>query len=55
MIEGIGEVKKAVPEMVVLVLHYSFKISVADLYTAGAVEEGFCDGKLFGRMAFCRS
>lgn len=24
----------------------------ADLYTAGAVEEGFCDGMLFGRMAF---
>ena len=24
----------------------------ADLFTAGAVKEGFCDGMLFGRMAF---
>lgn len=52
MIAGIGKVKKAVPEMVVLGSAPTYLRQFADLYTAGAVEEGFCDGMLFGRMAF---
>ena len=52
MIAGIGEVKKAVPEMVIFGSAASYLRRFADLYTAGAVEEGFCDGMLFGRMAF---
>ena len=52
MIAGIGEVKKAVPEMVIFDSAPTYLRQFADLYTAGAVEEGFCDGMLFGRMAF---
>ena len=52
MIAGIGEVKKAVPEMVIFGSAPTYLRQFADLYTAGGVEEGFCDGMLFGRMAF---
>ena len=52
MIAGIGEVKKAVPEMVIFGSAPTYLRQFADLDTAGAVEEGFCDGMLFGRMAF---
>lgn len=52
MIAGIGEVKKAVPEMVIFGSAPTYLRQFADLYTAGAVEEGFCDGMLFERMAF---
>ena len=52
MIAGIGEVKKAVPEIVIFGSAPTYLRQFADLYTAGAVEEGFCDGMLFGRMAF---
>ena len=52
MIAGIGEVKKAVPEMVIFGSAPTYLRQFADLYTAGAVEEGYCDGMLFGRMAF---
>ncbi len=52
MIAGIREVKKAVPEMVIFGSAPTYLRQFADLYTAGAVEEGFCDGMLFGRMAF---
>ena len=52
MIAGIGEVKKVVPEMVIFGSAPTYLRQFADLYTAGAVEEGFCDGMLFGRMAF---
>ena len=52
MIAGIGEVKNAVPEMVIFGSAPTYLRQFADLYTAGAVEEGFCDGMLFGRMAF---
>lgn len=52
MIRGIGAVKKAVPEMTVWASSPSYMREYADLYTAGAVEEGLCDGMLFGRMAF---
>ena len=52
MIAGIGEVKKAVPEMVIFGSAPTYLRQFADLYTAGAVEEGFCDGMLFVIMAF---
>lgn len=52
MIHGIGSVKKAVPEMAVYGSAPTYMRQYADLYTAGAVEEGLCDGMLFGRMAF---
>lgn len=52
MISGIGEVKKAVPGMTVFASAPTYLRQFADLYTAGAVEEGLCDGMLFGRMAF---
>lgn len=52
MIHGIGAVKRAVPELTVLASAPSYLRQYADLYSAGAVEEGLCDGMLFGRMAF---
>jgi len=52
MIEGIGQVKKAVPEMVIYGSAPTYLRQYADLYVAGAVEQGMCDGMLFGRMAF---
>ncbi len=52
MIRGIGEVKKAVPEMTILASAPTYLRQYADLYSAGAVEQGLCDGMLFGRMAF---
>ena len=52
MIGGIGDVKKAVPEMVILASAPTYLRQFADLYAAGAVEQGCCDGMLFGRMAF---
>lgn len=52
MIHGIGEVKAAVPEIKVFASAPTYLRSYADLYAAGAVEQGMCDGMLFGRMAF---
>ena len=52
MIHGIGTVKKAVPEMVIYGSAPSYLREFSDLFTAGAVEEGLCDGMLFGRLAF---
>ncbi len=52
MIQGIGAVKKAVPDMVIWASAPTYLRQFADLYTAGAVEDGLCDGMLFGRMAF---
>lgn len=52
MISGVGAVKKTVPEMTILASAPTYLRQYADLYTAGAVEEGLCDGMLFGRMAF---
>lgn len=54
MIHGIGAVKKAVPEMTVWASAPSYLRQYADLFTAGAVEQGLCDGMLFGRMAFAQ-
>ena len=52
MIRGIGAVKKAVRQMVVWGSAPSYLRQWADLYSAGAIEEGDCDGMLFGRMSF---
>ena len=52
MIHGIGTVKRAVPEMTVFASAPSYLREYADLFTAGAVEEGLCDGMLFGRISF---
>ena len=52
MIHGIGTVKNAVPEMTVFASAPSYLRRYADLYSAGAIEQGLCDGMLFGRMAF---
>ena len=52
MITSIGEVKKAVPDMVILASAPTYLRQYSDLYTAGAVEMGLCDGMLFGRMQF---
>ena len=52
MINGIGAVRKAVPDMIIFASAPTYLRQYADLYAAGAVEEGLCDGMLFGRMAF---
>ena len=52
MIHGIGAVKKAVPGIAVLGSAPTYLRQFAGLYAAGAVEQGLCDGMLFGRMAF---
>ena len=52
MIRGCAAVKRAVPEMSVFASAPSYLRQYADLYAAGAVETGLCDGMLFGRMSF---
>ncbi len=52
MFAGIGTVKKAVPDMTVLASGPSYLRQFSDLLAAGAVEDGLCDGVLFGRMSF---
>lgn len=52
MVNGIGEVKRSVPDMVVYGSAPTYLRQYADLLAAGAVEEGMCDGMLFGRMSF---
>ena len=52
MIDGIAEVRREVPDMVVYGSAPSYLRQYADLFTAGAVEQGMIDGMLFGRMAF---
>lgn len=52
IIQGIGEVKKAVPGMFISASGPSYLRQYSDLYAAGAVEEGLCDNMLFGRMSF---
>lgn len=52
MIQGIGAVKKAVPGVTILASAPTYLRRYADLFSAGAVEQGLCDGMLFGRMAF---
>lgn len=52
MINGIGEVKKAVPDMIISASGPSYLRQYSDLLSAGAIEEGLCDHMLFGRMSF---
>ncbi len=52
MINGIGEIKRAVPEMVISASGPSYLRQYSDLFAAGAIEEGLCDHMLFGRMSF---
>ncbi len=52
MIQGIGEVKKAVPGVTIYASGPSYLRQYSDLYAAGAVEQGLADGMLFGRMSF---
>lgn len=52
IINGIGQVKKAVPEMVISASGPSYLRQYSDLFAAGAIEEGLCDQVLFGRMSF---
>lgn len=52
MIKGIGDVHRAVPGMTVWGSAPTYLRQFSDLYTAGAIEQGYCDGMLFGRMAF---
>lgn len=52
MIEGVREMKRAVPDAVVYGSAPTYLRGYSDLYAAGAVEQGYCDGMLFGRMAF---
>ena len=52
MINGIGQVKKAVPGMVISASGPSYLRQYSDLFAAGAIEEGLCDQLLFGRMSF---
>lgn len=52
MIRGIGQVKKAVPDMVITASGPSYLRQYSDLFAAGVVEEGLCDGMLFGRLSF---
>lgn len=52
MLEGIATVKRAVPGLCVLGSAPSYLRQYADLYSAGAVESGSCDGMLFGRLSF---
>ena len=51
-IRCMGEVKKAVPGMIISASAPSYLRQYSDLYAAGAVEEGLCDHMLFGRMSF---
>jgi 2,4-dienoyl-CoA reductase-like NADH-dependent reductase (Old Yellow Enzyme family) len=52
LIKGIGAVKKALPEMRILASAPSYLRQFSDLFSAGAIREGLCDGMLFGRMSF---
>ena len=52
MVKGISAIKKAVPEMVVFGSAPTYLREYSDLLCAGMVEQGLCDGMLFGRMSF---
>lgn len=52
IISGIGTIKQAVPEMTILASAPTYLRQYSDLFTAGAIEQGLCDGMLFGRMSF---
>ena len=52
MIHGIKEIRKTVPSTIVYGSAPTYLREYSDLYASGAVAEGYCDGMLFGRMAF---
>ena len=52
MFIGVSEIKKTVPKMVVYGSAPTYLREFSDLYAAGAVEKGYCDGFLWGRLAF---
>ncbi len=52
MVKGISAIKKAVPEMAVFGSAPTYLREYSDLLCAGMVEQGLCDGMLFGRMSF---
>lgn len=52
LINGIKKVKGSIPHVFVYASGPSFMREFCDLYAAGAIEQGFCDGMLFGRMSF---
>ncbi len=52
MIEGTREIKRWVPGMKIWASAPTYLRQFSDLYTAGAIRQGYCDGMLFGRMAF---
>ena len=52
IINGIGQVKKSVPDMIISASGPSYLRQYSDLFAAGAIEKGLCDQMLFGRMAF---
>ncbi len=54
MIGGIGEVKRQVPDITIFASAPSYLRQFSDLYSAGAIEYGFCDGMLFGRLSFAQ-
>lgn len=52
MIYGCREMKASSPDVTVYASAPTYLREYSDLYAAGAVEQGYCDGFLFGRMAF---
>lgn len=52
MCEGVKAIKSACPEMIVYGSAPTYLREFADLYAAGAIEEGIWDGVLFGRLSF---
>ena len=52
MIGGIGYVKSKVAGAAIFASAPSYLRQFSDLYSAGAIERGLCDGMLFGRLAF---
>lgn len=52
LIGGIGEVKRSVPGVMISASGPSYLREFADLFAAGAIEEGLCDNMLFGRLSF---
>ncbi|MBP5269573.1 MAG: flavin oxidoreductase/NADH oxidase [Clostridia bacterium] len=48
---GVGEVKRAHPDVTVFSSGPSFMRGFAGQYAAGAIGEGLCDGMLFGRLS----
>lgn len=52
MIHGTGEIKSSCPDLTIYGSAPSYLREYSDLYAAGAIEQGLCDGLLFGRMSF---